>query len=133
MATRSNIALLQNDNTCQMIYCHFDGYLDALGLTLIENYDTFDKVKKLINMGDASAIYPTIEQSKFYHRDYNDSFNDTKPQLFENIGHCWDKAKQEYFYLFREDTGKWYVACYYTKNDLEELEIVLRRDSYHDE
>lgn len=133
MATRSNIAVMYNDGTCYMIYCHFDGYLDFLGVTLFENYNNLEKVKNLIKMGDASAIYPTIEQSKFYYRDYHESLESSRALTFESIEQCWSQAKQEYFYLFREDTNKWYVACYHTKNDFEELEIVLQSDSYHNE
>lgn len=48
MATESNIGLSLADNfvTIKYIYCAFDGTCKHTGLTLINHYNTLDKVKK---------------------------------------------------------------------------------------
>jgi len=37
MATRSNIAIENQDGTVSAIYCHFDGYIDGVGEILYEH------------------------------------------------------------------------------------------------
>jgi hypothetical protein len=35
MATRSNIAIENQDRTVSSIYCHFDGYIDEVGKNIV--------------------------------------------------------------------------------------------------
>jgi hypothetical protein len=56
MATRSRIGLKLTDGTIKQVYCHWDGYVEGVGLTLVENYNTIDKVEELINLGDISSL-----------------------------------------------------------------------------
>ena len=56
MATRSRIGLKLDDGTIKQVYCHWDGYVEGVGLTLVENYNTIDKVEELINLGDISSL-----------------------------------------------------------------------------
>jgi hypothetical protein len=108
-----------------MIYCHFDGYLQHLGIMLAGNYQTLEAVEQLISMGDARSVYHTIEDSEFYRRDREEPFAKVACRFFENFDALWAAAKQEYLYLFRQDTGKWYVSCRHTAGDLDELDLVL--------
>jgi len=48
MATRSRIGVMMDDNTIKQVYCHWDGYVEGVGLTLIENYDSIELAKELI-------------------------------------------------------------------------------------
>jgi len=58
MATRSTIAIRNADNTVTAIYCHWDGYLSYNGKILFENYNTEEKVRELIALGDLSVLGP---------------------------------------------------------------------------
>ena len=60
MATRSRIGVMLDDGSIKQVYCHFDGYVEGVGLTLIENYDTLEKAKTLISFGDMSYLRPEI-------------------------------------------------------------------------
>jgi hypothetical protein len=63
MATRSNIAIENQDRTVSSIYCHFDGYIDEVGKTLYENYNTREKMEQLIALGDISSLGKIIRRN----------------------------------------------------------------------
>jgi hypothetical protein len=55
MSTRSIIAF-DNGDEISSIYCHFDGYLDGVGLTLYNYYSDIEKVEELMDLGDISIL-----------------------------------------------------------------------------
>lgn len=59
MATRSTISA-KIGNVVKSIYCHFDGYPDHNGKILFEHYNTQEKVKALLNLGDLSSLAPSV-------------------------------------------------------------------------
>ncbi len=117
MATRSTISLLLPDNTVRTIYCHWDGYLDNNGKLLLNHYNTEDKVKKLLALGDISSLGetpdPTLSTHSFetpqqdvciaYGRDRGESDVEAKDSPSFD-----DAQKEEFNYLFKN--GKWYYA-----------------------
>jgi hypothetical protein len=66
MATRSKIAIENQDGTVTAIYCHWDGYVDGVGKTLFENYDR-EKLEQLIELGDISSLGETLDETVAYH------------------------------------------------------------------
>ena len=60
MATRSRIGLMLEDGTIKHSYCHYDGYPEGVGYTLVQNYSDIDKVKELLSFGDMSFIAPKV-------------------------------------------------------------------------
>jgi hypothetical protein len=60
MATRSAIGFQEFDGTVTGIYCHWDGYLEGVGRTLVENYSDLNTVLALIDHGDVSSLDRTI-------------------------------------------------------------------------
>jgi hypothetical protein len=107
MGTRSNIGILNQDGIVDYIYCHYDGYIDHNGKTLNEYYNTEEKVRELISLGDMNALTETIDSSIFYKRDkgeilkiYKTSYVDYTKEYFE-----------EYVYLFTPGQG-WEVREY---------------------
>ena len=95
MSTRSNIGILNQDGTVDYIYCHFDGYLDHNGTILNENYNTEEKVRELISLGDMSALAETIEHSVFYNRDRKERLNISKTSYADYTKEYFE----EYVYL----------------------------------
>lgn len=61
MSTRSNIGILNENNTITWIYCHFDGYPSHVGKILYENYNNEKKIRELLNLGDISSLGKTLE------------------------------------------------------------------------
>jgi len=56
MATRSRIAIENQDGTVRSIYCHCDGYPLHHGPILLEHYTTQEKVESLIALGSISYL-----------------------------------------------------------------------------
>lgn len=60
MSTRSYI-MLQDGDVLKGIYCHNGGSLNHNGVILQKAYQDLDKVKKLISLGDLSALGENLE------------------------------------------------------------------------
>jgi hypothetical protein len=99
MATRSLIGMKQDDGKIQVIYCHWDGYPEYVGLQLSLNYGEKETVQKLMDLGDRSSLrgapteqdtYLVTQGTKIVPTIYDDF-----QQFLDN-----DKAGAEYFYLW---------------------------------
>lgn len=143
MGTHATIAIRHKDNTIDSIDCNYDGYLSYTGYILENFYNTPDKVKKLIALGELSGIgykglYPEIithdierksmatndfisDYIKSYARDLGESI---RINHFDNdesfIIHKYDLT-----YIFDENTNKWYY--WYLEAKIA-LSSVLKRD-----
>ena len=126
MATRSAIGIKHGDRI-KAIYCHWDGYVEHVGLCLHTYYRDSVKVSKLISMGDLSGIGADIGEKHafgnraeylpdgcatectFYDRDRGEK--EATFQSFADeadfVDH-YEASGCEYFYLY--DHGVWYVA-----------------------
>ena len=97
MATRSNIAMQQEDGTFRQIYCHWDGYPSNNGNILLSHYQNTDKVKQLLDGGNLSSLEDEIAKSKFY----------AEPAIVLSKPTC----QQEWLYVWMKDAGgeyKWF-------------------------
>jgi hypothetical protein len=56
MGTRSRIGIEMPDHTVVSVYCHWDGYVEGNGKTLVEYYQNRDDVQELIDGGSMSAL-----------------------------------------------------------------------------
>lgn len=110
MSTRSLIGIMNKDGSITDVYCHFDGYLDGVGITLVENYDTEEKIYELLERGDMSSLGEDIMSCKFYKDRGEDGVDaktipadvpNIKDVYYESGQNCW----ADYVYLFED--GKW--------------------------
>ena len=67
MATRSYIGIRNTDDSVDYIYCHYDGYPSHNGSILTQHYDTYNKVKALIELGDLSILGPEIGEKQNFN------------------------------------------------------------------
>ena len=107
MSTRSHIGI-KDSRGITGVYCHFDGYPEGVGKTLLENYDTEEKVNALIAEGDMSSLGATLEECKFYKEG-----PDTEPYTIPDCEDVKEKYYQsgkwmDYSYLF--ENGEWYFT-----------------------
>lgn len=72
MGTRSNIGIVNLDNSIDAIYCHWDGFLSYNGKILLQHYTSTDIVNQLMDLGDLSSLNEKL---------YSD---DSKPHTFQN-------------------------------------------------
>lgn len=84
------------------IYCHFDGYVkDGVGDTLLDCYNTDEKIKSLISLGDIYSLKPTISQTA---ESSNRCSSGCKILAFDELTR-WDI---DYVYFYINDN--WYVC-----------------------
>lgn len=108
MATRSKIAIENQDGIVTSVYCHFDGYNSGVGKTLFEHYDR-EKTEKLIELGNISSLGESIEDTIAYHRDRNE---DLHFETFNNLDELFDDGFTsgiEYIYCLTKG-GIWLVG-----------------------
>ena len=106
MSTRSAIGYMRTDGTIRAVYVHWDGYLNGVGKTLIENYD-LNGVDDLLDLGYISSLAETIKDTKFLGRDGGNENVDAHEFESEHEMVDW-YSDSEYFYILKDD--KWYVS-----------------------
>jgi hypothetical protein len=119
MSTNSRIGILHKNGTTETIYCHFDGYPEHHEPILRTYYNSIDKVKALIALGDISSLAPRLAPNEgevhnfdnriddvvvAYHRDRGEEYN---PPYVSDDDEIF--ADYEYVYLFDENMNTWLV------------------------
>ena len=127
MATRCRIGLMLEDGTVKHSYCHYDGYPEGVGSTLVQHYNTEDKVKELVSFGDmsylASEIHPEGEHNfekpeqgvtVFYNRDRGETDVDAKTTSMDEYLSVKYSSCIDYLYVFIG--SNWWVYNNLKKN-----------------
>jgi len=123
MGTKATIAIKTETGEIKSIYVGHDGYPSHTGKTLIENYNNPEMAENLIRLGDLSFLDKNLEPDETkphefgykksqpnvtlaYHRDNNESWADTKPNIYNTIQGWRDSNNYtKYYYLFID--GQW--------------------------
>jgi hypothetical protein len=106
MATRSTIALEYADGSVDVIYCHWDGYLEHNGKLLVNHYSDPFLVRDMLDMGSVSSLAETLESTEFHHRDMGRELLIDRYDSFETYRLAMlDGAGQEYNYVLAEVCG----------------------------
>lgn len=122
MSTRSRIAMTTPNGAIYSIYCHFDGYPDGVGATLLEHWTNEAKIRELIELGDLSVLGSIIgKKVKFDGFDYKNpqclaygrdrgepdtkaATDDTEDLFFKRCQNGWE----EWAYIWHQ--GHWYAS-----------------------
>lgn len=132
MSTRSTIWIKKDEDKYDGIYCHFDGYLDGVGKTLIENYTDINKVMALIELGAISSLGKSIECPENHSFDnpikgytvayFRDRKEEPEIDLYKDksLNEIEKDYSEEYNYIF--DNNKWY---YFKVNPRDMKEVVI--------
>ena len=146
MSTHSTISIKNENGTVSSIYCHSDGYLENNGAMLLFFYRTASKIKKMIDLGNMSALGanispingevglrsledPCANVNIYYHRDRSE---DIAPRFntFDDLDQYENflpEIGEEYNYLFVD--GSWYCdGVLLTPENTELEEIYLKAD-----
>ena len=117
MGTRSRIGIQLSDESILSVYCHWDGYPKFNGVKLVENFNTREKVKELIDGGDISSLWTNERWSNDLldrHRDvygpqyYSQRGEDCPPRLDANK-YDYLADGEEYAYIYTLN-NEW--VCY---------------------
>ena len=130
MATRSTIALEYADGSVYQIYCHWDGYPEGVGKTLLDHYSDPFKARDLICLGDISSLGEVIGEKHPFSGNQDLSYNEheklyghmttaygrdrgeanTEAAEFSDYeSYLVNRREEEYDSILRTD-GKWYVS-----------------------
>lgn len=115
MSTRSVISYRDNYGY-HAVYCHFDGYPEYTGNVLYYNYNTIEKINRLVCKGDLSVIDANIDDCEFYLDKPDEDFNACKTKEFTSVEDLFKYAKDmgvDYIYVFMEDKPNkydWYIG-----------------------
>ena len=115
MSTRARIGLLQEDLSVLSVYHHWDGYPEWLGVTLNEQYNTREKIAKLIDGGNMSSCWSDnqfdYEKQEFVKNDPKPEYyggederphhNATFQKFLDDVNAC-----EEYLYIFITECWK---------------------------
>lgn len=71
MATRSNVAVQQEDGTFLFIYVHWDGYYEGNGKTLLDHYSDVNKARQLAALGDLSVINEEVGEKHDFNKPHD--------------------------------------------------------------
>ena len=141
MSTRSFIGILNENQTVDFIYCHFDGYLEHNGKILKEHWNTEGKIRELLKLGDlqslgteigekhdgnARASYEQKEKTKnwccAYGRDI-DKYENNNLTLHDNVEiaeYKWKKDESiSFVYLFSPMVSEWLVCSFNTGGEFK--------------
>lgn len=136
MATNAFIGFREN-NSITYIYNHSDGYLEYLGKMLIKHYNSEEKAKALVNLGDVSVVKEKLAPeegtthtfdnrqegvSVFYNRDRGENWDDIQPIRIENT--VFENPDYTIVYIYVYDVEE--QAWLFTRNgkDFENLEEI---------
>ena len=135
MSTCSNIGIINADGSVTAIYCHSDGYPPGVGNTLLNNYNTEDKVRELLKLGDLSVLGTVIgEKHDFdwggeYGFDWDKRRSDprykmclaygrdrgekgTKARKYKTVKEACEELDNDYAYLFSVAENRWTFRDY---------------------
>ena len=133
MATRSKIAIEDQDGTVRSIYCHWDGYPSHHGPILLEHYTTQEKVESLIALGSISSLAPETEIPEgvthnfenategivvAYHRDRGE---DLSIKAHGSVNDFVKSDVEEYGYVFTA-AGEW--LCVDAHEDVRQAKLL---------
>lgn len=132
MGTRAAIAIENLDGTIESVYCHWDGYPEHVGKTLLNHYSSEEKLRALLAEGDMSSLGVEIGskhdfddqppgQTTFYGRDRGEEGVEAK--IHDDRDEYLSEQGQEYNYLFSLKESQWFVS---EGDDFEVLEEVLK-------
>ena len=136
MATRSRIGLMLEDGTIKHSYCHWDGYPDGVGRTLVEHFNNVEKIEELLSYGDmsylTSIIHPEGEHSfnnpekgviLFYMRDRGETGVESVTTSMDEYLSIKYSSCIDYLYVF--SGGQWWVYNNLKKNNWKLVKTFL--------
>ena len=117
MGTRSLIGKQLSDGSIIGVYCHYDGYPAFNGRMLRDNFDTVEKVNKLIDGGDMSCTWTNAgwnnetlpESGPLHYTMRGESLESNAPRLYKDLNEFMCAADDNYGaeYTYHFVNGEW--------------------------
>lgn len=128
------------DNQYRTIWCAFDGYLEHTGVMLARHYNTEERVDKLLDLGNLSGVFPTLEPDPSkphtwgnhqrnvtisYARDHGENGQEATVKTFDELND--DSAWTQTTYIFTKDKTWKYFHIGHLLEGLHELAPIVER------
>ncbi|TQR27433.1 hypothetical protein [Campylobacter sp. MIT 97-5078] len=110
MSTRSNIGYVE-DGKAKVVYCHSDGYLEWNGKLLFKHFNSLEKAKEIVVLGDLSFL-----EEKLYPSD--------------GIEHSFDKRESGVTVACHRDRGEELEINEYEVSKTNPLEDLKKLNSF---
>jgi len=81
MATHSRIAVQNADGTFLSIYCHWDGYPRGVGKDLLNEHNSEQAARALMEHGDLSTLSPLASYRSMGEKDVDAQVHDSMEDL----------------------------------------------------
>lgn len=111
MSTRSVIAFEQTDGKVTAVYCHWDGYPEGVGRTLLESFVNVEEIARLVSLGSLSSLGARIDPDP----DQPHSFNAPQPGVcvFYGRDRGTEGVEPQELASRRQVVGSWFGIDYY--------------------
>lgn len=111
MGIRSLIGMENDDGTISNVYCHWDGYVDCVGRTLLVKWCSRESVEALLSLGDLSSLGDDLLATEAFHRDKGEELRPPglaldREQFLSDASHC----GAQYCYLIDHGGVWWYSS-----------------------
>lgn len=122
MSTAARISIKENNGERKSIYLHWDGYIERAGIILQLAYNTEDRVRKLIDLGDLSVLGFYIEPKTAIHS-FDTPDEDVCVAYHRDRGEelRFSDGRQHYNYVFDVTYGCWFVEDGHYSSDATKI------------
>ena len=123
MGTQAMIGIYnKSDGSVTASYCHYDGYVDGVGRTLFDHYNTMYDVEIVAKGGYISSLENDylVSRKSAAHHDEATLFSSVEEYLVKGENY----AGADYLYLF--DGNAWFFTSTCDKLGFEEVEMNLK-------
>jgi len=102
MASRCRVGIMNEDESVDSIYIHYDGYFEGVGQALLDKYNDAEAIRELIADGNHKSLVPTPEP---YGGPEEKAENDSALSLYHKRAR---KDGCDFVYIFNND--EWMAA-----------------------
>lgn len=107
------------DNKMIGVDCYWDGYVDGVGKTLLENYTDRDKVEKLLQGGDINTLRDSVAETSYTE---SGEFHPPRFIMQEELELAFAPV---FNYLYKLD-NKWYVLFNFIETEDPEWTLLSK-------
>jgi len=127
MGTHAMIGIYnKEDGSVKASCCHYDGYLEGVGRTLVNSYNTQYDAEMVAKGGYMSALYDDYMETR------KEAVHSEIAVPYESVGQYlkngFDYCGADYIYLW--DGEAWFYAKYGANASFEEVEFNLSETSH---
>lgn len=116
MSTHGRVAIKRKDGSYISCYNDSDSQPEYLGKFLNDYWNDDSKIEEAIKLGDCSSWHETVEENRYYGRDYNET--DVGPMISQDIQ-----------MLLEDGTAAWEDYVYVREH--KSWSVFIRRKKYN--